>query len=64
MSARNGRRLKTNLQHIKYQDCPSGHKQAILRVRVENESLPYTDDAGNKQYHCLVCHRTFSIAKQ
>ena len=52
-----------HLQLYKYHECPADHKQAVLVVDVETETVPVTDYDGNQQYFCLLCQRTFSVSK-
>jgi len=53
MGVLNGRFPTSDLEHIRYQQCPACHKYAILLVDVQTETVPRTDQQGNKQYHCL-----------
>lgn len=63
MGVLNGRFPTLDLEHIRYQQCPACHKYAILLVDVQTETVPRTDQQGNKQYHCLECRRTFAVDK-
>ena len=41
--------------------CPDCGEEAIILVDIETETVPELDSAGNKQYGCPNCHRTFSV---
>ena len=53
---------RRELRGPKHCFCPVCHEQATLLVDLDNEMLAETDNAGNRQYFCPQCNKTFSVA--
>ena len=50
-----------DLSWIKYHRCPEDEEEGVLLVDVETETVPETDEEGNKQYYCLEGGHIFSV---
>ncbi len=46
---------------IRNYPCPHCFSAAVLLTDVETEMEPVLDSKGNRQYHCISCHRTFAV---
>ena len=50
-----------DLQPLKHYSCPDCHRDAILLVDVDTDTMPLLDDDGDLQYFCLGCGIIFAI---
>jgi len=48
-------------QAIRNHSCPRCSGKAVLLTDVETEMEPVLDGAGNRQYYCVGCQRTFAV---
>ena len=55
--------MNIDLDDVKYAPCPLDDGFGVLLVDIETETVPDTDQEGNRQYYCMEVHHIFSVSE-